>query len=417
MTPRQKIAVIGAGIIGVMCARALRDKGHSVTLFDPAGVANGCSMGNAGYIAVDEALPMARPDVLKRVPSMMRDKNAPLSIRAGDFGHLLPWFMRFAWATRPTQVRRGAKALGDMFALTRDLWPQIMRDSGLNHMVQQKGMLKVYESMPSFQKGAVERDAQRQAGAKFSILNSHECREIIPGLSENICRAVWLDDAYHFIDPQMVTRQLAEGFFEEGGHLEELAVHKIATEGGCVKGVITQKGLHDANAVVVAAGHQSRDLLQAIGVKMPLVAERGYHAMVEHQGFDAGVTSIDRGFLMTPMRINGGKDSLRLAGTVEFARHGQTETWSRAERLLENARALLPQADLKVSSRWMGSRPTLPDFLPAVGKAQAKDGLFIACGHQHLGLTLSAITGQLISTMIEGDTPPIDVSAIDPNRF
>src|SRR5260221_2927798 len=81
MSAGQAVAVIGAGVVGVACARALQRAGHKVTIYDPEPPGRGCSFGNAGHIAVDHIRPLARLDVLAQVPRMLTDPLSPLADR------------------------------------------------------------------------------------------------------------------------------------------------------------------------------------------------------------------------------------------------------------------------------------------------------------------------------------------------
>src|SRR5258708_38477329 len=110
-TDPSDIAVIGAGVVGVACARALQRAGRRVTIYDPEPPGRGCSFGNAGHIAVDHIRPLARLDILAQVPRMLTDPLGPLAIRWRDAVGLVPWLTRFALAARPAQVERGTAAL------------------------------------------------------------------------------------------------------------------------------------------------------------------------------------------------------------------------------------------------------------------------------------------------------------------
>ena len=96
------VAVIGAGVVGCAVARALQRSGRRVTLVDPEPPGTVTSFGNAGYIAVDHILPLARPDVLWRVPRMLASADAPLTVRWASIPWLLPWMLRFASSSRPS---------------------------------------------------------------------------------------------------------------------------------------------------------------------------------------------------------------------------------------------------------------------------------------------------------------------------
>ena len=71
----------------------------------------------------------------------------------------------------------------------------------------------------------------------------------------------------------------------------------------------------------------------------------------------------------------------------------------------------------QVDQEWMGYRPTMPDALPVIGYSLGSEYVLYAFGHQHLGLTLSGITGKLVSELINNETPGHDIKAFSPRRF
>ena len=121
------------------------------------------------------------------------------------------------------------------------------------------------------------------------------------------------------------------------------------------------------------------------------------------------VSSGDRKFIMTPMA-----EGLRLAGTVEFGGLQLPANMKRAEMLLQHARALLPELDATSGKPWMGFRPSLPDSLPVIDRLGP---ITLAFGHQHLGLTLAAVTGELVRDLVLGAPPAINPAPYRLSRF
>jgi D-amino-acid dehydrogenase len=108
-------------------------------------------------------------------------------------------------------------------------------------------------------------------------------------------------------------------------------------------------------------------------------------------------------------------DRLRASSFVEFTAEGAPPDPRKWQRLEAHVRALgLPVAS--GFSRWMGARPTLPDYLPAIGRLDAP-GLVVACGHQHLGLTLAPITAELVVALMTGQEPSLTLAPFSPTRF
>src|SRR6266436_7284230 len=117
MNDQAPIIVIGAGIVGTATARALQRAGHAVTLLDSAEPGRATSYGNAGFIAIDHVLPLARPSTLKRVPQMLMDRTGPLTVHMPSLPWLLPWMARFARAAITTaEVQKGILSFGALMA-------------------------------------------------------------------------------------------------------------------------------------------------------------------------------------------------------------------------------------------------------------------------------------------------------------
>jgi D-amino-acid dehydrogenase len=174
--------------------------------------------------------------------------------------------------------------------------------------------------------------------------------------------------------------------------------------------------VHEFDAVAVCAGYLSGRLLKPLNYRVPLVAERGYHVEMSHREtrLDMPIGVFERGFYITPM-----SSGLRLAGTTEFssADHDAGPNWARAEILKRHISDIMPGLAREETHRWMGHRPTLPDFLPVLGVAPGRGNLYLAFGHHHLGLTLSAVTARIMSDLVASGTASIPIEAYALQRF
>lgn len=390
-------SVVGAGVVGMATARALQREGFAVTVYDPVPPGEGCSFGNAGHIATDHVRPLARLDVLARVPRMLTDRESPLVIRWGDLPALLPFFARFAWAGRRAEVARSEAAMGETMPHALPAWRTMLAEAGGSDLLISKGSLIAYERRESFDDGAAERAVMRRHGVRLEEISGDEARRRVPGLSPTVAAGVYLPDTAHVLDPHLIVVRLAEAFVRDGGRIEATRVQRLVASDGRITALATEAGERPAGAwVALCGGVYSAELLRPLGVKAPITAERGYHLMLEglQVGFDIPVTSAERSFVLTPMA-----KGLRLAGTVEFGRSDSPPNWYRADRLLAQAKILFPDLAPGPTSRWMGRRPTQPDFRPSIGRVPRIDNLLVGFGHNHLGLTLAAITGQTLAAL------------------
>ena len=415
MSEQAPVIVIGAGIVGTATARALQRAGHAVTLIDSDEPGKATSYGNAGFIAIDHVLPLARPSTLRRVPQMLMDRNGPLTVHRPSIPYLLPWMARFALAAySSTEVRKGVDSFGPLMAEANIAWKAEIQASGLGELFLSKGALYVYESEQSFAEGAEERELQKAKGTEFEIVDGARARELAPGLSSHIVRGVYYPHGMHTIDPYKVVATLAERFSAEGGTVQRGRVRSFGRDGDRVTSVRLTDSELPAGVVVIAAGRASGELTRLLGFNAPLVAERGYHVMLapDNVRFDLPVSPAGRGFFITPMQ-----EGLRVAGTVELAAPHQPPSWHRADLLVRHLKDIFPGVGGEERSRWIGERPSLPDFRPAIGRAPRLANVYCGYGHQHVGLTLATATARLIVRQMEGDELPEPIRACDPGRF
>ncbi len=415
MNAQAPVIVIGAGIVGTATARALQRAGHAVTLVDSGEPGKATSYGNAGFIAIDHVLPLARPSTLKRVPQMLMDRNGPLTVHPPSIPYLLPWMARFALAAySKAEVRKGVDSFGPLMAEANIAWKAEIQASGLGELFLSRGALYVYETEESFASGADERELQKAKGTEFEIVDGNRARELAPGLSDHIVRGVYYPHGMHTINPYKVVATLAERFAAEGGTVMRSRVRGFGRDGNTVTSVKLTDSELPAKAVVIAAGRASGELTRLLGFNAPLVAERGYHVMLapDNVRFDMPVSPAGRGFFITPMQ-----EGLRVAGTVELAAPHQPPSWHRADLLVRHLKDIFPGVGGEERSRWIGERPSLPDFRPAIGRAPRLANVYCGYGHQHVGLTLATATGRLIARQMEGEEMPEPLKACDPGRF
>ena len=409
------VIVIGAGIVGAATARILQRAGHTVTLLDSAEPGNATSFGNAGFLSVDSLIPLARPATLKKVPQMLMDRNGPLTIHPPSLPRLLPWMARFALAAMsPTEVQKGKDMFKPLMLEADIAWKAEIQASGLGELFRTRGALYVYESESSFQGTDEMRGLQSGKGTEFEIVDGNRARELAPGLSPTIMRGIHYPNASHTINPHKVVTTLAERFAAEGGTILRGRVRGFRRDGDRVTAVQLTDSELPAKAVMISAGRASGELTRLLGFNAPLVAERGYHVMVapDNVRFDLPVSPPDRGLFFTPM-----SEGLRIAGTVELAAPHQPPSWHRADLLKKHLKDIFPGVGGAEQSRWIGERPTLPDYRPAIGRAPRFANVYCGYGHQHLGLTLATATGRLIARLMEGEQLPSAFQACDPGRF
>jgi glycine/D-amino acid oxidase-like deaminating enzyme len=408
------IAVIGAGIVGVCCALSLQKSGYSVTLIDRDGVGEGASKGNAGHFATEQVLPLATPGLIWKIPGMLADPLGPVAIRWSYLHRITPWFIRFMLNTRQRPFQQGAVALSKLNSHSLPAWSRLLKRVRAEDQLKTDGSLLVFEKEQSFANYQATLNQLSEYGVKSALLSAGQVTELEPGLSSNIHHGVFFPETGHTADPYRLTRTLADFFVAQGGKIIQQPVSNMRTTDTGVALQIADQPFQ-VDKIVLATGAWSKSLTEQLtGKFVPLDTERGYHLMLPNavNRLSIPVASADRRFIMTPM-----DEGLRLAGTVEFGGLNAKPNMKRAEMLAKHANALVPDLERETGDAWMGFRPSLPDSLPIIDRVGPRGQILLAFGHQHLGLTQAALTGELISSVLQGQNPIVDLKPFRLDRF
>lgn len=397
--PSHDIAVVGAGIIGVACALRLARQGLRVVVIDHQEPGHGASFGNAGHLATEQVLPIADVSILKRLPAMLMDPMGPLRLDWKYLPRALPWFTRLLLNLRPEPFQKTVAGLRALNESSLDAWQRLLSDIQRTDLLKVDGSLLVFEKSESRQLLEALQTRLNQQQVPVDYWQAGAIRETAPQLSEQIQGGLFFPRTGHFLDPYRVVCALVEAARSSGvSFLQQQVQGGYVQENGVL--LVTGNGGVTARRVLLACGAHSAKLTAALtGKQVPLDTERGYHLMLphEHGRLPFPVTSLERKFIMTPMR-----EGLRLAGTVEFAGLERPANMARAWQLQRLSQGLF-RHDLKAdgATPWMGFRPSLPDSLPVIDQVCAGKVL-LAFGHQHLGLTQAAVTAEMIGQMVSG---------------
>ena len=414
MTGKPGIAVIGAGMVGVCCGLYLQREGFEVTLIDRAGPGEAASFGNLGSFGIASCVPAAMPGVLKKVPGMLMDPEAPLKIRWGYAPRALPWFLRFIRQSWRENVEANARARQSLLDRVHEGIDPLVEDADAKHLMNQAGLLFTFESEAAFEGASYAFDLRRRNGVGFDVLDGNEARQVEPGLTPDVVRGIRIPNLTHTFDPLRLVQALAALFERNGGRVERRAVRGFETGPDGVRAIRTDQGDLPVDTVVVAAGVWSRELAAMLGSEVPLEAERGYHVMFHgtETKVNSAVLSVDRYLAVTPML-----EGVRAGGTAEFAGVDAPPRYEIARSVQRHAEALFPGIKGESMSEWMGPRPSHPDSKPVIDRSPRHGNVFFAFGHDHLGLTMGGITGKLIAELAAGKPSSVDLEPFRVGRF
>lgn len=409
-----RIVIAGAGIVGLSCGWFLARDGHEVTLVDPLPPGAGTSFGNAGILSFASCLPVGYPELLRRLPILLLDRDGPLRLRWLDLPVLAPWLVRFVLASRRRRAEEISEAIVALVRRAEAAHDTVIQECGLGDLVRRTGWLKVARDAARFPGMiATERRCLDRFGIPYEILDEARLHALEPALASDLTRALWLVRNRQVASPYAYSRGIFEAIERLGGRWLQTRVEGVRREGDVVRAVVTGEGDLETDGLVVAAGAFSDAICRMLGLRIPLEAERGYHAMLPASDPPLAhpVYGLEEGFVLAPMR-----DGIRLTSGVELARKTAPPDFSWLRRLVRRAPRLVPAIGTRAADEWLGFRPSLPDSLPVLGPAPGTRNAWLAFGHQHIGLTLGPLTGRIVADLVAGRDPGLDLSPYRADR-
>jgi D-amino-acid dehydrogenase len=415
---RTDAIVLGAGIVGTSIALHLAKRGMAVALVDRAGVGEQTSYGNSGVIEGSTILPPAFPSSLRGLMRVAFKRASEANYHLSFLPEVAPWLLAFRTASRPDRIAETARLNRPLFAGALPEHEVLMSETGAARYLRKTGWLKGYRSERAFETLQMEFDLAGEFGIPLQPLDTGGVHALEPSLNPVFAKAVFWPQAASISNPLAVTRAYAARFDALRG-LTLTGDARSLHRSNSLWRVETNEGGLDAPQVVVALGPWAPDLLEPLGVKLPMAVKRGYHRLFNAQGnatLARPVVDTENGYLITPM-----EQGIRLTTGVEFAARDAKPTPVQFDRLMPAARDLFPLGERVDDKTWVGSRPCFPDSRPVIGRAPGNTrdlrGLWLAIGHAHWGLTLGPVTGRLIAEMMMDETPFCDPAPYAAERF
>ncbi|MES0133190.1 FAD-binding oxidoreductase [Mesorhizobium sp. M0029] len=395
-------------------ALELQRRGHNTLLVDREGPAAGCSFGNGGAIGADACTPFALPGIMRKIPKWYFDPDGPITINPGWALRSVPWILRWISASSMRAARRSALGLRFIQYGCLEGYRDMLGPGLYDDLVREQGSLYVYESATPSRNELVAEEFRRELGISSRIVSADELTEIEPSLSRRFRRATLLPGNGHTVNPKRLVDTLFDKFTAAGGSFHRAEAIGFELADGEVRGLRTRSQSLPLNRLVLCTGVWSREFAAQLGVRLPLVAERGYHVTYTESPIRLNhkVANGSRGFGVTSMETG-----LQITGTVELADADAPPNWRRAEALSRAAAAMFEEPLVGNRTRWMGARPSLPDSLPVIDRAPRFGNAFFNFGHSHWGLCGAPRSAKLVADLVEGKSVPPEAGAYACGRF
>ncbi len=415
MTPPRRWTVVGGGLVGAATALRLQAAGFETTLIDRGDARRGASFGNIGHIAAEQCEPMPSPATLKSAAGRLFAFGGPLDFRVRDASLWGPWALRFLAASRPAAVAHGAEVLAHLLDDPVGAWRRLaVLAEAPEGLIRATGHTVVWSTPEAARRGLASWSAARTGGARFRVMEAEELAAYDAVLRQRPAGGIRFTGTGQVSEPQAVRDALLAAFAANGGQTVHADAAAIRPAADAAEVSLSDGTVIDVDRVVVAAGAWSERLMAPLGVRVPLIGERGYSVQsAQHDWPDDLPLTVFEDRALAVARFDGG---LRASSHVEFgapsARPDPRKWRSIEAHLGELGVAFSAQPD-----RWCGPRPTLPDYLPAIGRLNAHPQVHYAFGHQHLGLTTAARTAEIVEQMALGQPAPRWIDALRIERF
>lgn len=415
-----KVIIIGGGICGLSSARYLSRAGWDVTVLDKDDFCDNCSYGNAGFVCPSHYIQLATPGIVKQGIKWMLNSRSPFYIQPRLNKSLITWGLSFIRSANKKNVERHGIPLRDIGLLSQheyeNVWQKEMDISYFHH-----GMLEIFQTEKAREEARDIVNFGRNLGLDVELVNTDALKELEPNTAINAIGAInYKCDAH--LSPGKLMNGLKALLLDSGVRLiPNKEVTDVILENRKIKEVVAGDQHFGADAFVLASGAWSGVIAGRLGLKMPIVAGRGYSVTLPID--KSSMNLLHPGILVegrcafTP--IEG--DKIRFGGTMEITSPDSAPRYSRVEGILKAVHDFFPQIDIAFDSIkekiWYGFRPVSGDGMPYIGKTSAFDNLVVATGYAQLGISLGAATGLLVKELLQEEKTSIDISVFDVERF
>lgn len=414
---QRKAVVIGSGVIGTSCAYFLQKSGWQPTVIDRGGFAAACSQGNCGLVCPSHVLPLAEPGAIQAAIRAMFSSNAAFRIRPRLDLALWIWLWNFARRCSSAHMLAAGHQIQALLESSLHLYEELIQTEHLDCEWQKNGLLFAYLSEKPMQAYAETNDMLAEVFHEpAQRLDGDAVRELEPALRPGLAGGWYYPNDAH-LRPDKLMSSWRSVLEQRGARfIENCEFREFERDAsGQIVAVRTSTGRIAGDVYVVATGALTPLLEQHLGCKTPIQPGKGYSLTMPRPAVCPRIPLIfpEHRVAVTPMQ-----SGYRLGSIMEFAGYDSSISPQRLELLRSGASHYLQDPYTEpVLQEWYGWRPMTYDSLPMIDRAPVASNVFVAAGHNMLGLSMAPATGKLIAELVTGTGTHVDPTPYRVARF
>ncbi len=407
-----KIAVLGAGVVGVTSAWYLARAGHEVTVVDrQEAAAMETSFANGGQISTSHAEPWANPATPKQVLKWLGREDSPILFRLRADPHQWAWGLAFLRECLPARTRANAAQIAAINRYSLAQLQALRAETGIEYEQQTRGILRIYQDRNSLGEAVAAAELERLHGIDLRVLSATECVDVEPALADCavpiaggvLAREDESGDAHKFTQDLARLCAVRGVRFRYGSSVERID----ASATGVSRVLLGGGEVISADAYVVALGSYSPLLLRPLGVSIPVYPLKGYSITIPLAPGDVAphISLSDGAYKLVMSRLG---NRLRVAGTAELTGYDTAINEVRCKAIVRRTFELFPKAGRPQEAQfWAGLRPATPGGVPCIGRTRYAN-LYLNTGHGTLGWTMACGAAAAIADIVGGEKPELN---------
>lgn len=411
-----RVVIVGGGVVGAACAYYLARDGRQVTIVDRQEFGRGCSHGNCGFVSPSHVLPLTSPGAIGTALRSLFKPTAPFRIKPRVDPTLWWWLLQFARRCNNSQMLRGAGPIHALLQSSRRLYDQLFSSEPFQCDWETRGLLFVFQTAAGLHHHADTATLLReQFGLTIERYDGASLNELEPTLVPGLAGGFLYPDDAH-LRPDKLMSSWRSILLEKGVTLRENCIveHLVRDQDRTVA-VKTSQGEIPADAFVVATGAWTPQLNRELGCRIPIQPGKGYSITMSRP---ATCPTYPLMFEEHRVAVTPFQAGYRLGSTMEFAGYDSTLDRRRLDYLREGASHYLQAPPTQaVEEEWCGWRPMTYDSLPIIDRSPLSRNVWVAAGHNMLGVSMSPATGQMIADMVAGRPTSLPAEPYSLRRF